>query len=492
MTSYNKLKQIFHEAALSSDIAGILHWDMSTMMPKNSRENRAEQLSYLSKMRHQLISSPNVGKLIDNAKEEKLDNENFSNLMEMEREYIMSSSLPSNLVEKLSKASAKCEGVWEEARKKSDFKIVESHLEELVKLSKEESLILSDKLHCSPYEALINKFEPQSKEKDIKKIFENLESFLVPLIDQIIQKQSEEKLISISNLMTVDQQKEIGLYLMKSIGFDFSRGRLDTSQHPFCGGAYQDIRITTRYNEEDPFSSLEGVMHETGHAMYELNLPEKWKYQPAGQSRGMAMHESQSLLIEMQITRSRSFKKFLSGILKNTFNFTDECWNFENIYKIGTRVNKSFIRVESDEVTYPLHVILRFNIEQKIFNDEIKIGDIPELWNEEFKRLFNKKVDTDSNGCLQDVHWYAGLFGYFPTYSLGALTAAQFASQLRIDIADLDFQIENGDFKDLLRWLKTNVHSKASLYSSNEILQQVTNSELNAKYFEDYIKNRYL
>ena len=492
MTSYSKLKKIFHDAALSSDIAGILHWDMSTMMPKNSRENRAEQLAYLSKIRHQLISSPNVGKLIDIAKKEKLDDENQSNLKEMEREYVMSSSLPSDLVEKLSNTSAKCEGIWEEARKKSDFKIVEPHLEELVKLSKEESLILADKLQCSPYEALINKFEPQSKEKDIKTIFEKLEFFLVPLIDEIIEKQREDKLTSISNLMTAEQQKEIGLYLMNAIGFDFSRGRLDTSQHPFCGGAYQDIRITTRYNENDPFSSLEGIMHETGHAMYELNLPKKWKYQPAGQSRGMAMHESQSLLIEMQITRSVAFKKFLSGILKNNFNFTDQCWDFENIYKLGTRVKKSFIRVESDEVTYPLHVMLRFNLEQKIFNDEIKIKDIPELWNEEFKRLFNKTVDTDSNGCLQDVHWYAGLFGYFPTYSLGALTAAQLASQLRIDITNLDTQIEKGDFKELLQWLKTNVHSKASLYSTNNILQQVTNSNLNAKYFEDYIKNRYL
>ena len=292
--------------------------------------------------------------------------------------------------------------------------------------------------------------------------------------------------------MTIEQQKEIGLYLMKSIGFDFTRGRLDTSEHPFCGGAYQDIRITTRYNEKDPFSSLEGIMHEAGHAMYELNLPTKWKYQPAGQSRGMAMHESQSLLIEMQITRSSSFKKYLSDILKNQFNFTDECWGFENIYKIGTRVKKSFIRVESDEVTYPLHVILRFNIEQKIFNNEINIKDIPELWNEEYKRLFNKDVDHDSNGCLQDVHWYAGLFGYFPTYSLGALTAAQLASQIRKDIINLDAQIEKGHFKELLQWLKTNVHSKASLYSSSSILQQVTNSKLNAKYFKDYIKNRYL
>jgi len=177
---------------------------------------------------------------------------------------------------------------------------------------------------------------------------------------------------------------------------------------------------------------------------------------------------------------------------KKKFDLKNECWDVDNIYKIGTRVNKSFIRVESDEVTYPLHIILRFNLEQKIFNDEIKISDIPELWNHEYKKLFDKEVDIDSNGCLQDVHWYAGLFGYFPTYSLGALTAAQLASKLRLDILNLDDQVENGDFKELLQWLKVNVHSKASFYSSNEILQQVTNSNLNAKYFEDYIKNRYL
>ena len=492
MSSYDRLKQIFHDAALSSDIAGILHWDMSTMMPKNSRENRADQLAYLSKVRHELISSKQVGDLINKAKDEQLDNDNKANLREMEREYIMSSSLPSHLVEKLSIASAKCEGVWEEARKKSDFKTVLPFLEELVMLTKEESLILSEKLNCSSYDALINKFEPQVNEKDIKIIFKNLEKFLNPLIDQIIEKQKNEEMLPINNLMTQEQQKEIGLFLMRKIGFDFTRGRLDTSQHPFCGGAYQDIRITTRYNEKDPFSSLEGIMHETGHAMYELNLPSKWKYQPAGQSRGMAMHESQSLLIEMQITRSKAFKKFLSGVLKNNFNFIEACWNTENIYKIGTRVNKSYIRVESDEVTYPLHVILRFNLEQKIFNENINLRDIPELWNQEYKRLFDKEVDKDSNGCLQDVHWYAGLFGYFPTYSLGALTAAQIASQVREDIKNLDQQIEKGNFDELINWLKLNIHSKASLYSTNEILQQVTNSELNAKYFMDYIKNRYL
>ena len=205
MTSYSKLKNIFYESALSADIAGILHWDMSTMMPKNSRENRAEQLAYLSKIRHQLISSKNVGDLINDAKHEHLDAENSANLQEMEREYIISSSLPSKLVEKLSNSSAKCEGMWEEARRKSDFNIVLPYLDELVELSKEEALILSEKLNCSPYEALINKFEPNSKEEDIKKIFENLELFLVPLIDQIIENQQNEKIISIRNLIIFNE-----------------------------------------------------------------------------------------------------------------------------------------------------------------------------------------------------------------------------------------------------------------------------------------------
>jgi carboxypeptidase Taq len=204
------------------------------------------------------------------------------------------------------------------------------------------------------------------------------------------------------------------------------------------------------------------------------------------------MHESQSLLIEMQITRSIAFKKFLSNLLKNNFGLNQDCWKYENIYRIGTRVKKSYIRVESDEVTYPLHVILRFNIEKKIFNNEVKVKEIPNIWNDEYKRLFGKEIDKDDNGCLQDVHWYAGLFGYFPTYSLGALTAAQFATQLRKDIKSLDNQIEKGNFNELLGWLKSNVHSKASLYSSDEILQQVTKSKLNVNYFKDYIHNRYL
>ena len=492
MRAYTKLKEIFKDASLSSDIAGILHWDMSTMMPSNSRDQRAEQLAYLSKLSHDKISSNEVRDLILEAKSEELNQNETYNLREIEREHKLTSSVPSDLIQKISRTSAKCEGEWQDARKNSNFNLIKNSLGELIKLTKEEADILGKEFNLSPYEALVNKFEPGSSTKLIANVFDDLQHFLTPLIDTIIDKQRSQNILPIQYKISENQQKVIAEHIMKIIGFDFKRGRLDKSVHPFCGGSTNDVRITTRYNEDNPFSSLDGVMHETGHALYELNLPEKWSHQPVGKSRGMAMHESQSLLIEMQITRSLAFKTFLSKLLKDKFNIIDKSFDANNLYLLGTRVEKSFIRVESDEVTYPLHIILRFNLERKIFNNEIEVNDIPEAWNDEYKKLFDKKVEKDTDGCLQDVHWYAGLFGYFPTYSLGALTAAQFASQLRIDLPKLDLNIEKGKFDDLVNWLKINIHEKASFFSTNEVLEQVTNSSLNAKYFKNYINNRYL
>ncbi len=492
MNSYLKLKKIFNEASINSDIAGILHWDMSTMMPEFSRKQRAEQLAYLSKLSHDKIASREVADLILNAKKEKLEKKDISNLREMEREHKFSVSLPIDLVQQISRISTKCEGEWQEAREKSDFKIVSNTLNELINLNKQEAKILGEVFNCSPYEALINKFEPSSNLSFISDVFEDLQNYLTPLIDIIIDKQKSEAVLPLHTKIDEFTQKKIAEHIMNSVGFDFKRGRLDKSIHPFCGGSTNDVRITTRYNIENPLSSLDGVMHETGHALYELNLPEEWAHQPVGKSRGMAMHESQSLLIEMQITRSLAFKKYLSDLLKNKFKISGESFSFDNLYKLGTRVKKSYIRVESDEVTYPLHIILRFNLEKRIFNNEIKVDDIPVVWNDEYKKLFNINIKKDSEGCLQDVHWYAGLFGYFPTYSLGALTAAQFANKLRNELPLLDNDIENGHFSNLTNWLKINVHKKASFYSTNAVLEQVTNSSLNAKYFKDYINNRYL
>ena len=492
INSYQQLKEIFRQASIVSDIEGIVHWDMSTMMPVNARNQRSDQLAFMAKLKHKLLSSNQVNDLIGETNINKLSIKDKANFHEMKREFLYISSLPSDLIEALSKASAKCEGVWQNARNECNFKLVQDPLEELVNLTIQESNILGEKFMCSNYEALVQKYEPSANINHISKVFDDLQPFLLKAADQIIEKQKNEIFLDIKNLISTDVQSTIANVLMKTVGFDFTRGRLDTSEHPFCGGATEDVRITTRYSKENPLSSLEGVMHETGHAMYELGLPREWHHQPVGRSRGMAMHESQSLLIEMQITRSLAFKKFLSNILKTSFNLTGEQWSAENLYTLGTRVNKNYIRVEADEVTYPLHIMLRFNLEKKLINGLLKVKDIPDMWNIEYKKLFGVEVDNDSNGCLQDIHWYAGLIGYFPTYSLGALTSAQFANSLRNELPDLDKEIERGNFQQLIEWLRKNIHEKASFFSTNEVLEQVTNSSLNAKYFKKYITNRYL
>ena len=492
INSYLKLKEIFREISISSDIEGILHWDMATMMPTNSRQQRADQLAFMAKLKHGILSSQKVTDLINEVNEDSLHFKDKVNFQEMKREHLLISSLPEDLVEALSKASANCEGIWQEARKECNFQIVEKPLEELINLTIQESDILSEKFQCSQYESLIQKYEPQAKLNDISELFEDLKPFLIDSINKIIEKQKKNSFLKINYSISPQTQNDIANSLMKIIGFDFSRGRLDKSEHPFCGGATEDVRITTRYSEENPFSSLEGVMHETGHAMYELGLPKEWQHQPVGRSRGMAMHESQSLLIEMQITRSKAFKKFLSNFLKKSYNLDGKEWSSNNLYKLGTQVNKTYIRVEADEVTYPLHIILRFNLEKMLINGKLKTKDIPEVWNEEYKKLFDIEIDNNSNGCLQDIHWYAGLIGYFPTYSLGAISSAQFANSLRKTMPELEKEIERGNFESLFKWLRENIHSKASFFSTNEILQQVTNSPLNAKYFKEYITNRYL
>ena len=491
LKSYNKLKKIFSQTSISSDIEGILHWDMSTMMPINARKQRSDQLAFMATLKHKLISDAGVDNLIREVEEISLKPKDQANFKEMKREHLFLSALPSNLIESLSKASAECEGMWQNAREKSDFSIVKKSLKEVMKLTREEASILGDKLDCSPYEALVQKYEPLAKIKNISEVFKDLKFFLVPSLDKIIEKQKKDLFLPITEIISPNIQYEIAQSLMKTVGFDFTRGRLDESQHPFCGGATDDVRITTRYNKNDLFSSLEGVMHETGHAMYELGLPKEWQHQPVGRSRGMVMHESQSLLIEMQITRSLAFKKFLSKLLHDSFGLESNDFSADNLYTLGTRVNKSFIRVEADEVTYPLHIMLRFNIEQMLVENSLQVEDIPAAWNEEYKKLFGLDVDKDSNGCLQDIHWYAGLVGYFPTYSLGALTAAQFANTIRKEIPSLDKNIEEGKFSNLMSWLRKNIHEKASFFSTNEILEQVTKSPLNAKYFKEYIANRY-
>ena len=264
----------------------------------------------------------------------------------------------------------------------------------------------------------------------------------------------EKKVLEFDSFLSKNEQFELSKYVMNKFGFNFDKGRVDTSLHPFCGGFPDDIRITTKFNEQDFFSSFDALMHETGHALYEFGLPKKYKNQLLGKAGGMSLHESQSLFIEMQIVKTKEFNKFLETTLCDKFKKTSLPWKTENLHSKRNKLEKGFIRIEADEVHYPLHIIHRFNLEKKLIEDENLINYLPDLWNSEFKKIFNLEVNSDNDGCLQDIHWFSGDFGYFPTYLVGAMIAAQLKHTLDNDIPEINDFIKYGNLKIITKWLK--------------------------------------
>ncbi len=488
--AYQELKKIFEKKSILSDIDSILQWDLSTTMPEKSRENRAKQLSLLSELKCEIFSDTKIKRLFKNVNKDKLSNIDYSNLNEMKKVFTYFTSVPQNLIKKKTEMVAKCEGKWRKAKTLKNFNFVKKELSELIEVVKEESKFLSETYECSKYDALLKCYEYSFNTKQIEILFEDLKNFINQKYDTIIKNQKDCHYDNIN--ISEKEQFELSKFFMKKLGFDFRRGRLDKSAHPFCGGSVGDVRITTRINNENNFSAFEAVMHETGHALYEQNLPKNWSYQPAGKSGGMALHESQSLFIEMQIMKSKEFINYLTKILNQKFLKQKPKVNFNNLYNKFNKVEKNFIRVEADEVTYPLHIILRFNIEKQIIENDVKVEELPDIWNSEFKKIFKIEIDNDSNGCLQDIHWYAGLIGYFPTYTLGALISAQFAHQFRKEVNNLNEFISNGDFKIINLWLKKNIHQKASFYSTNEIIRMVTGESLSLNYFTKYLNKKYI
>jgi carboxypeptidase Taq len=280
--------------------------------------------------------------------------------------------------------------------------------------------------------------------------------------------------------------------LMERIGFDFAHGRLDASAHPFCGGTPDDVRITTRYDENDFGRALMAVLHETGHALYQRGLPEEWRLQPIGRARGMAMHESQSLLLEMQVCRSPAFMAFAAPILREAFGTDGPGWEADALYRRQIRVARSLIRVDADEVTYPAHVILRYRLERAMIAGDLAPADLPGAWAEGLRGLLGIVPADDRQGCLQDIHWYDGVWGYFPTYTLGALIAAQLFEAARAAIPDVLEAIARGEFASLLGWLRERVHSQGSLLSTAELVETATGQPLGTASFERHLRNRYL
>ena len=494
-SAYISLEARFRRIALLGEAEAVLHWDYAAVMPDGGADTRAEQLAELKAISHGLLVTQETADLIGAAEAhtDELDAWQKANLHEIARQYRRSSALDEAFVTQLSKASSTSEKAWRKARADADFSIVADPLNELVELVREQATRIGEALDLAPYDALLDAYEPGGRAADIDPVLNDLADFLPGFLDEALERQASAGPITMPDGPFPQAiQRELGIRFMEVLGFDFTRGRLDVSHHPFCGGVPDDVRITTRYDETDFTSALMGVLHETGHALYEQGLPSDWRLQPVGTALGMSIHESQSLLMEMQVCRSPEFLNFALPIIRNTLGGEGSAWDVDNMLRLYHKVERSFIRVDADEVTYPLHVIVRYRLEQSIIDGTLNVRDLPDAWNSAFEELIGVAVPNDGIGCLQDIHWYDGALGYFPTYTLGAMTAAQVYQAAQNAIPSIPDNIASGDFSALVGWLRENVHSKGRLLSSAQLLTEATGRPLEAAPFKKHLKARYL
>jgi len=495
MTAYRQLESRFQRHSVVQGAMAVLHWDSAVMMPLGGASARSDQLAELALVCHEILTAPNLQDLLNAAEEEveELDDWQQANVAEMRRRWLHANAVPAQLVRRLSEASSGCEIAWRDARAQDDFESVRPHLELVVELTRQSAQVKSEFLGCSPYDALLDEYDPGSRITDIEPLFDELAEFLEEFIGEVIEVQGRRpRPVTPRGRFPVETQHRLGEDLMRRLGFDFERGRLDTSHHPFTGGIPEDLRLTTRYDEDDFTSGLMAVLHETGHALYDRGLPEKWRHQPVGSSRGMSMHESQSLIIEMQASRSDAFIHYLAPLLREAFASDGDEWQADNLIRVYRQVSPSLIRVDADEVTYPLHVIMRFHLERALIAGDLTVAELPGAWRDGMRRTLGVEPGNDRDGCMQDIHWFSGGFGYFPTYTLGAIAAAQlFDAAQRTDPTVLS-GLESGNFNPLLSWLGKNVHELASRYTPQEILARATGRSFDIEVLKSHLRQRYL
>jgi carboxypeptidase Taq len=497
MTSaYRDLERHFRRLGLLGEAAGMLQWDMAAVMPSGGAAIRGEQLAELRLVTHEMLTDARISDLLDRAEQDevaRLDDWERANLREMRRAWRHASVLPGDLVAAQSRSVSECEMLWRSARAANDYAGLKPRLRHVLDLVVEGARIKAAAFGLDPYDALLDEYEPGASAAGITEVFDQLAAFLPGMIAEIIDRQARgPAIIPISGPFPADRQRALAEALMRAVGFDFAHGRLDTSHHPFCGGVPEDVRITTRWDERDFTRGLMGVLHETGHAMYERGLPAARRLQPAGAARGMTLHESQSLLVEMQASRSHEFVSFLAPHAAEAFGGSGPAWEIDNMHRIYTRVSRGLIRVDADEATYPCHVILRFRLERALIAGDMSLDDLPAAWNDGMRELVGVVPPDDRDGCLQDIHWPGGAWGYFPTYTLGALAAAQFFEAAVAASPEIPAALSRGDFSPLMAWVRPHVHAKASSDSTDAIVAAATGKPLGVDAFRRHLERRYL
>ena len=473
-------------------LQAIAQWDQAANMPANGNEARSLALAEMDGLLHQLATDPALAALLDAATAEALDDTQRANLREIQRAWRAANALPQSLVEARSLANNRCEHAWRSQRPANDWAGFAPNLREVLKLAREEAELLSQQSGMSRYDALLDRYEPGMRSADVQQAFAPLRQWLPGLIQDVIARQSRETVIRPVGPFPAAAQKALGLDAMKLMDFDFSAGRLDESTHPFCGGVPEDVRMTTRYREDDFLPSLMGTIHETGHGRYEQGLPRELLGQPIARARSMGIHESQSLSFEMQLGSHPAFAGLLAPLLVKHFG-AQPAFEAGNLHRLLTRVQPGFIRVDADEVTYPAHILLRFDIERALIEGAAEVDDIPALWDAGMAKLLG--LDTRGNfkdGPMQDVHWPAGLFGYFPCYTLGAMYAAQWFAAMRAQLPQLDANIAAGELGGVFDWLSSHVWQAASRFETPELVHRASGEPLNPAHFEAHLRGRYL
>ena len=490
--SYDALTRTFKRLHHLQHLQAIASWDQAANMPPAGNEARAAAMAEMGSLLHRLVTDPQLARELDGAEAEPLDDTRRANLREMRRQWRQSNALPEALVQRAVLATSRCEHAWRTQRPANDWAGLLPNLREVLAIAREEAEALSQQAGMPRYDALMDRFEPGMTAAKVDAVFGELRRWLPGLIHRVIQKQSRETVVQPTGPFPVAAQRQLCERVVGLLGFDFSAGRLDVSAHPFCGGVPEDVRMTTRFADDEFLGSLMGTIHETGHGRYEQNRPRDWLDQPVSESRSMAIHESQSLSFEMQLGSHPGFVAQLTRLLDEAFG-PQPAFEPANLHRLMTRVKPGLIRVEADEVTYPAHIIVRYEIERPLIEGDIEADDIPALWDAKMAELLG--LDTRGNfkdGPMQDVHWPSGLFGYFPCYSLGAMYAAQWFAAMRRVTPDLDASISRGDFAPVFDWLREHIWQPASRWTTDELAQRASGEPLNPAHFKAHLEARYL
>jgi carboxypeptidase Taq len=481
------------DLAVLNSCAAVLGWDQQTYMPKRGAGLRGEQMAWFAGEGHKRATDPKIGELLAAIEGTPFvadsDSHEAANVREWRHGYDRATKLPSRLVEELARVTTAAQQAWEEAKNKSDFALFRPHLEKVVALKREEAAAVG--FRCHAYDALLDEYEPGATAAEMRTLFADLAKELVPLIAAIKDSGKKPDPTILDRDYPLDRQKIFAESAGAAVGFDFQAGRLDTTSHPFCSGfGPGDCRITTRYNPRSFADSFFGVLHEVGHGMYEQNLPADRFGEPCGSYCSLGIHESQSRLWENQVGRSRPFWEHFFPRLKQTFSGVADV-PFDAFYFAINDVKTSLIRVEADEATYNLHVAMRFELELALLEGSLAVADLPGAWNERIKSFLGLDVPDDRRGCLQDVHWSFGGIGYFPTYTLGNLYAAQFMEAARESLSTLDADLARGDCSGLKSWLGERIHIQGRRYQAAELCRRATNRPLSAGPFVSYLKTKF-